>query len=221
MSILKPWQTPLFHKKEKGTDRSLFERCLLNVVSSAQNAPYQKTQWARGLATSIWQDFLSPCCLICSFLILWKIKANIFKTKLFQQVYSTGNACYCWSSVNPIFKEAVYYSDKISTINIKTAISPNFQAFMTVVSKYNWLTILFGIFSRLFRKMKLWAPPMCWQNVKTCEFWRYLWTAVAKLAWNAVGIEPILREADPANNISALNTDFTVNRGNWEGSVFW
>lgn len=37
---------------------------------------------------------------------------------------NTGNAVlqYCWSSVNPIFKEAVYYSDKISTINIKTAI---------------------------------------------------------------------------------------------------
>ena len=39
--------------------------------------------------------------------------------------------------------------------------------------------------------------------------------AIANMAWNGVEIEPILREADPTNNVPALRADFRVN-GIWE-----
>lgn len=39
--------------------------------------------------------------------------------------------------------------------------------------------------------------------------------AIANVAWRGVAIEPILREADPANNVPALQADFQV-RGIWD-----
>ena len=39
--------------------------------------------------------------------------------------------------------------------------------------------------------------------------------AVANMAWKGVEIEPVLREADPANDIPALQADLKVN-GVWE-----
>lgn len=40
-------------------------------------------------------------------------------------------------------------------------------------------------------------------------------TAIANMAWKGIEIEPVLREADPANNITALQADFKIN-GIWE-----
>jgi len=39
--------------------------------------------------------------------------------------------------------------------------------------------------------------------------------AIANMAWNGVEVEPVLREADPNNNVPALRADFKIN-GIWE-----